>query len=684
MKKYLHLLPGILISVLVIGWNCRNIGMCHQPILFQDEAGYWTHAAFFAGQDWSGISGGLIWYSYGYSFLLSILMRLIHGMTAQYQAALVMNAVMLGAVFWIFWRILRKLFPAQNQVMLYLPALAGVCYAPYQIYSLTTWSEILILLIFSLITLFLFSMLERASYWKINILGLLCSYCYMVHNRCIGLIIAVCMIILISMGSKKISIWQGINFFCMLGIGMLMHVIIKHFLITQLWEGSLPSANDAGTVTQRFLLAFSSWKGFRLWLSIFISQGFSGMISGFCLPVVAFIAMITRLCCIRKKFSNQDLQNIYFLLSFFLMLSISSIFMITYDRIDHIIYTRYIDCTLGLAMSIGICVLLEKQPKEFFMILVIAVPLMLYLGAERASVLADHLEADIFNKLCAPFQTGYYEEYHADFFHYGFQAWLPGVAAVCIALLFRKHSIPGGVLISALLIIFSVSHTQAGMIQIRQSQKAQDAYMDQLMSFAIPDDSIYILSDIDSFPYLVQMQMQEKHVICVKSVSEIPEHAFFLCDMKNYMLYHEYQFQDNSDSFLLFQKAKGDHSFPLRFMSVFDASAYDPKRDNIISIDTSQVLCYGPYVTLMPGRYEFEFLLTISEAPETADLLGVAEIRSGNEIYAHTEISRENMPVRLTVRTKEMITNTEFVIALYDPANVILKLHGIKIRYAAA
>lgn len=41
-----------------------------QPILYEDEFGYWSNSSFFLGQDWSATTGSISYYSYGYSLLL--------------------------------------------------------------------------------------------------------------------------------------------------------------------------------------------------------------------------------------------------------------------------------------------------------------------------------------------------------------------------------------------------------------------------------------------------------------------------------------------------------------------------------------------------------------------------------------------------------------------------------------
>ena len=74
MKDYLYkyrealfaCIPALVIFLLAI-YRLSETG---QPILFNDEIGYWSNSAFFLGMDWKSVTGRIGYYSYGYSLLL--------------------------------------------------------------------------------------------------------------------------------------------------------------------------------------------------------------------------------------------------------------------------------------------------------------------------------------------------------------------------------------------------------------------------------------------------------------------------------------------------------------------------------------------------------------------------------------------------------------------------------------
>ena len=695
LRQYGHLVLGILMTIAVVFWNCRSIGMCHQPTIFQDEAGYWTHAAILTGHDWSGVSEGMVWYSYGYSLILAVVMILFDAPAMQYQAALVLNALMLGAVLWIFWLILRQLFKKLPPALLFLPALAGVLYAPYQVYSLTTWSEITVLLVFSLITLTLLRALDQPRCGQMVLLGILSGYSFMVHNRCIGIVAAVCFTLLLGVIGRRIPWKHALLFLGVLCAMFGIHLLIKHGLSARLWEAGPPAANDAGTVTGRLKAALSSLDGFKLWMSITASQGFAGVISGFCMPLIAFTGIACELVrrtadTIRSRRRKEDkplltarfLQYVYLLCAFVAMLLISSIFMTYYDRIDHVLYTRYIDCTLGLALSLGICLLLRSDRPRHLPVLLVVLAAAMYLGVNRSQVLIDHLDNPPFNSLCTPVNADFRSEYDQDFYSYAFLGMAPAVLALGIAQLSNRRKWVATLLMSALFIGVSTYHTGAAIEQLGKNQAANDrnaAVFDSLSE--IPEDTVYVKADTGSLPYQAQIRLQDKSVVTVEDIRDIPADACFICDMDECLSYCSYVMTDHNDSILLLQNTEaGVFYLPLDQMSVLDEAAFDPDTQTIINTDEDSLLCFGPYLPAQAGSYEFDLTLDILEMPADTKSLGFAELHADGAVLDHVELTTRELKdhkAQLHAELPEAAGELELLVVVGDPSQMRLRLSSI-------
>ena len=59
--QLLQCIPAVIIFLLAT-YRLSDIG---QPILFNDEIGYWSNSAFFMGDDWTSVTGRIAYYSYG-------------------------------------------------------------------------------------------------------------------------------------------------------------------------------------------------------------------------------------------------------------------------------------------------------------------------------------------------------------------------------------------------------------------------------------------------------------------------------------------------------------------------------------------------------------------------------------------------------------------------------------------
>ena len=102
--------------IFVLGtYRLSEIG---QPILFNDEVGYWSNSAFFMGMDWTSVTGKIGYYSYGYSLLL-IPVRILGNFfgwrwDSLYHAAVVMNVGFLIMSFILALKIAARYLPEMN------------------------------------------------------------------------------------------------------------------------------------------------------------------------------------------------------------------------------------------------------------------------------------------------------------------------------------------------------------------------------------------------------------------------------------------------------------------------------------------------------------------------------------------------------------------------------------------
>ena len=686
------LVIGIALTFAVILLHMWTNGFCHVPTIYSDEAGYWTNAALFAGKDWSGVSGGLAWYSYGYSFLLAPLMLVIDDPITLYHAALALNAVMMAAGFVIVWRLLAAVFPRLHPAAPMAAAFACVCYTPYRIYSMTTWAETAVFLVTALIAFTLFHALRRPAAWRMVVLGLLCAYLFMIHNRCIGIVGAVCGVMLLAAVTKTVRWQHALLFLAALGAGFVLHILIKHHLAAVLWGSSIPAGNDAGYVGAKAKRALTTVDGLKAWLSVFTSQGFAAVVSGFCLPAAALLllaydrgfSLVRRFKdkAVLRVFTAAELLEVFLLAAMLLMLAISSLFMMDIERPDHILYTRYTDCVTGLLCAYAVCRMASMEMRHAC-VLLMPVVLILMAGADRAEVLLVHVQSDVYNILCTPFMADLRETFGEDYLSYAFTAIVPLAAALFFHTLLTKHRSLAAVLSAVVMAVPAGQHLGAATDQLRRSQAhlKENTALVRWWPEEIPHD-VYILDRCGSFLQLAQFVQMDRHLIAVSSADEIPDGAYYLAPSTDVLLRDEDEIMDATQDKLLCRKGTKmtrDTDLPLSIMYRQKDVTYYPLHDVIVSAPTSHYLCFGPYMTLEPGDYTFT-LDVHSELPADAETIGYAAVLSDQTEFARIDLDPAELAddtLILEAAVPERTDACEIVVVLYDPSTVRMQLDAI-------
>ena len=126
-------------SLIILGIRLINLNELHGPIVMNDEAGYWSHAANIAGMNWTEVLGS--WYSYGYSLLLAPLFLITHNMTILYRMAIVENALMGILSFWLTIKIIKEINCDSSSKAAIAYSFISCMYSSYMFQAQIGWSE---------------------------------------------------------------------------------------------------------------------------------------------------------------------------------------------------------------------------------------------------------------------------------------------------------------------------------------------------------------------------------------------------------------------------------------------------------------------------------------------------------------------------------------------------------------
>ena len=158
--------------------------------LFPDEFGYWAPAAAILGYDWSQIASVGSYYSYGYSILLVPILFLFKGTIQTIHAAIILNLIMQCVSIPLIYSILTFLYPSEHKNSRQIAAAIAVLYPAWVYYSQTTMSESLLCFLFILSTFLFMQFIKKPGVLRGFFLAIVLMYCYLVHMRCIGIIAA--------------------------------------------------------------------------------------------------------------------------------------------------------------------------------------------------------------------------------------------------------------------------------------------------------------------------------------------------------------------------------------------------------------------------------------------------------------------------------------------------------------
>ena len=548
----------LIMAAVVFFMNYGIVSECSNPFVYNDEMGYWMHAAEFAGLDWSGVSETVAWYSYGYSFLLAPLIKIFSDTVTLYRAALTLNAVMDAGCYFMFVYIIRRLFPKLEVIPASAAAAAGILYTSYQFNAGVAWSETALLTAVTAVILAAVKVLSRPTYLNIGIFGLLNVYMYMVHNRTIGIAASAVFVIAAAVICKKVTLKQAGVFAAALTAGFIADRLIKAHLVKALWSSG-PDGNDAGSVAGRLKEALSSGEGFRKLIGVMSGQGFAVSVGTFCLVLFALVIMVRRGAAglyhagkavkSGKKLSEvTDVRYLMFLFIFCAFVStylISSIFMLGFERIDHIIYTRYFDILAGVLIMTGICFMFEAEKSDIIAAMLVPVIMRFFVG--QTNYMMTLLSDLSFNKVCAPPMCKLFENnginFHA-YLNYGI-SWF--FVLLMAASLFKWKKL-GVYLCSAVCaVLFCTNAPNAkNVIKTFQNEYVEDRALCSRVS-ELPEKQIYVMSDSGSFISFLQYEMKDVRVELADSPEDVSGEGYVFTSAGSGEALKEYEMIDHSD-----------------------------------------------------------------------------------------------------------------------------------------
>lgn len=352
------------------------ISRVNGPFVYADEFGYWAHAAHMTGNTWAGVMNGIGWYSYGYSFILTLALLLSNEMTVVYKIAVLLNVVMCEIIYGLAYVIARRLFDELSVFQKGIIAFTATSFSSYIFYSYVTMSETLLTLLIWLVFYELISIEKNPVWWKGVMLGGTLGYLYMVHNRMLSVIVAAMFCVLLLAIYRQLGHKEVILCLVMLSLMIFLNRILKNYFINMIENSNIQEisttmggANSATSQLKKMISLFHFDEMKQFILNI-IGQLWEVMSATYLLFGLGSVYAIGR---IRNYNKERENFSLYFfpILAIFTSIGITAVFFYSYPlvetsnkiRIDTLFYGRYNECFLGIFILYGIGMLLKQGKK---------------------------------------------------------------------------------------------------------------------------------------------------------------------------------------------------------------------------------------------------------------------------------------------------------------------------------
>lgn len=494
---------------------------------FPDEFGYWAYAAKAAGYDWSDIVSLGSYYSYGYSLILFPIFKIFTDAVTAYRAAVTLNFILLGAVYFILLRLTERLCDMEKDINSLCVAIA-VFYPCWLFYAKSTMVEIVLVAMYAVICVLIYNYLDNNRWITLLLTVISLVYIHFLHMRAVAVLVSgiVTLLLYFLLQTGKLR-----HFLAAAAVGTL--VLAGGFAIKEWLQGSLYTTADAATIR------INDYAGqFEKIAYIFTAEGMRNFTEGLAGKVLylglasfglaywgIWYAMRQAGQLVKAlredKRQNADMRGLFYV---FILLTtigetlISTIYNIRPIRVDSVTYGRYHEFVLPVLMILGMRELLGTVKLWKGMICIIAAQLPMTM-----------LVIDCVNRYQLTNMHGYvmagmsyvYDQEHFEAGSFMWRAYGLGILLTCFVLLItariRTNKIYSFFLVMVIVMEFLLSVRISGMYI---DKAAKGTYRDITIVEKIEElrredperRIVYLLEDEWSFISVLQFMMRDEEI----------------------------------------------------------------------------------------------------------------------------------------------------------------------------
>ncbi len=348
-----------------------------------DTDGYWLHAATFTGHDWSGVAEKMnFYYGWGYSIFLTIPFMISNNIRVMYRIAILINGLLCAGIVPVIYSLIKRIASGMSKFAMQLTALCVSLYSSYILATAVTMSETLIffLTVLSLWLFYLYLDTDKPVYGILTAISV--GYLYCVHNRNIGIVIALFIIVIVRSIYEKRSKDIWVMLLPLVGMVLLKHGVDYWLTLTENTMGAY-TRNTYGNMLGK------ASGGIGLYGILSLVQNVIGelwymLIGTFLVAGIGVFEILSnRLVNEKKAVYKHTFFYAYSILSWLFMVAISVFSCVrkqagAVKRMDIIFYGRYMENTIVFFVLMGIVYLWgnrkdAEKKKEIGLVFIIAV-----------------------------------------------------------------------------------------------------------------------------------------------------------------------------------------------------------------------------------------------------------------------------------------------------------------------
>lgn len=387
-----------IIFIAIIFTACLwDVGSLESIRVVDDGFCYWGIGATLSGYDWTDLIAASSYYSYGYSLILIPLFwlhRLGLSMTFLYRFAIVLNACFLSACYLLVLYMVKELFKDIPDMPGHIIALFTTLYIGNTAQMGLAWSETFLLFMFWCTLVLLYRVMKKPGYGNILGLSFTTAWMFAIHMRSVGVVIAVCIVIIGFFINRRKEIDKKYIFYTLALFVFFFGLVfvVKDYVTNYIYLGNAVNSSNNIQANVNRVGRLMSLRGI---LDLAVSAIGKFYYVGTATFLLSLIGALTALFCLAGSFIKKE-KNVkrarwqikewlmaFALLSFLAEMGIESIFnckpffrtIEATIRNDALAFGRYADFVQGPMILLGIWAVchIREHYKEIILGILISI-----------------------------------------------------------------------------------------------------------------------------------------------------------------------------------------------------------------------------------------------------------------------------------------------------------------------